>query len=126
MKLYVLKDGLPLPSIGMHHGMRGSESMFHMSNQDQADIAELMSMAIIVFKQHREVSLNTIKTPDYITEVLPCHDLIGFDANSLYSRGKAQDMPTRACHIRSEPQNGLDVEATSGGYWQWYSRASLQ
>ena len=38
----------------------------------------------ILYKRHLEVSLTTIRTPDYGVELLPCCALVGFDANSLY------------------------------------------
>ena len=43
----------------------------------------------ILFKGHLEVSLTTIRTPDYGVELLPWCALVGFDANSLYPWARA-------------------------------------
>ena len=44
----------------------------------------------------------------------------------LYPWGMVQDMPIRAWHIRSKPDYGLDVKATSHIYEPHHNRASLQ
>ena len=80
----------------------------------------------IVFKQHAEVGNTTIREPDYGAEALPCRALVGFDVNSLYPWGMAQDMPIGACHVRSGPDFKVDDGALAHGYGPRYSRASLQ
>ena len=97
-ELDLLKDGPSLPSIGIHYGMLHADGLFYMFHPDQTDFAERLNKSIvggpsIVFKQHAEVGHTAIRESDYGAEALPCHALFGFDANSLYPWGMAQDMP---------------------------------
>ena len=129
-ELDMLKDSPSLPSIGMRYGMRGAEGLFYTFGPDQADLEELLNTAIvgrpsIVFKRHAEVGHTAIREPDYGAEALPCRTLVGFDANSLYPWGMAQDMPIGACHVRSGPDFTVDNDAMSHSYGPRYSRASL-
>ena len=130
-ELDMLKDGPSLPSISMRYGMRDAEGLFYPFGPDQAFLAKLLNTAIvggpsIVFKRHAEVGHTTIWEPDYGAKALPCRALFGFDANSLYPWGMAQDMPIGACHIRSGPDFTADDGALAHGYGPHYSRASLQ
>ena len=129
-ELDLLKDGPSLSSIGMRYGMHDAEGLFYTFGLDQADLTELLNTAIlggpsIVFKRHAEVGHTTIREPDYAAEALPCCTLVGFDANSLYPWGMAQDMPIGTCHVRSGLDFTVDDGALSHGYGPRYSRASL-
>ena len=131
VELDMLKEGPSLPSIGMGYGMRDAEGLFYTFRAVQADLVELLNTAIvggpsIVFKRKVEVGHTPIPEPDYWAEALPCRALVGFDANSLFSWGKAQDMPIGAWHIRSEPDFTADDGGLAHGYGPCYSRASLQ
>ena len=114
MELDMLKDGSSLPSIGMCYGMLGSKGLFHTFGPNQTDLAELMKTAIvggpsIVFKWHAQVGLTAMWMLDYGAKALSCHALDGFDVNSLYPWAMAQDIPIRACQVRSEPDYALDA-----------------
>ena len=67
----MLKDGLPLPSIGLYSSMRGSKCLFHMFGLTHTHLAELMNSAImdrpsIVFKRHAEAGTTTIQMAVYV------------------------------------------------------------
>ena len=112
-ELDMLMHGPSLPSIGMRYGMSEACS----TRSTQTELAELLNKAIlggpsIVFKRHTEVGHTTIREPDYAAKALPCHALVGFDTNSLYPWGLAQNMPIGACHVRSWP----DFMADNGAW----------
>ena len=109
-ELDMLKEGSSLPSICMHYGMCDAEGLFYTFGQDQAALAELLNMAIVGGSS----IVGGLST------------LVGFDANSLYPWGMAQDMPISACHFRSRPDFNMDDGGLSHGYGPNYSKASLK
>ena len=70
-ELEMLKDGLPLPSIGLHYSIHGSKCLFYMFGPTHTHLAELMSSAImdglsIVFKRHAKAGATTIQMSVYV------------------------------------------------------------
>ena len=129
VKLDMLKDCPSLPSIGMRYGMRGSEDLFHTFGQEQANLAEMMNAAIINFPSCTSDTWRSASPPSgHLTMVLSCFPAVPWSAlmQIRCTHGPAQDMAIGACHVRSEPDYGLDAEAMYHNYGAWHSRASLQ
>ena len=123
VKLDMLKDCPSLPSIGMRYGMCGSEGLFHTFGQEQADLAEIMNAAIINFPSCSSDTRRSA-TP-------PSGNWLWCWAASLMCPGRlwckfAVPMGIGACHVRREPDYGLDAEAMYHNCGAWHSRASLQ
>ena len=73
----------PCESIGLCYSMNGSEYMFSSAHThlDELITTTIIGRPSIVFKRHGKT---TIQTPKYGEEALPCHALVGYDANRLY------------------------------------------
>ena len=95
VKLDMLKDCPSLPSIGMHYGMSGSEGLFHMFGQEQADLVELMNAAIINFPSCSNDTWRSASPPSgHLTMVLSCFLVVPWLAlmQIRCTHGPAQDI----------------------------------
>ena len=140
VKLDMVKDCPSLSSIGMRYGKRGSEGLFDMFGQEQADLAELMNAAIIDFPSSSDTWRSASRPSGHLTMVLGCILVVPWSTlmqircshgpwcrtclSGLAMSGVSQTMAwmlrpcttTMDCGTAGPPSNGWPMRRKSAGW----------